>query len=205
MRAGRKLFWSLRPASMANSTTVPVEFIALVTEWIPDVTVPFRLVEVGCGDGRVLRCLAKRYPQAQFRGIDLQRAAISLGTKSLATSGHDTPMVQLVCGSCLDDGISLGCDYLISRAALIYLNQDEIRTFLRKRLPQIGKGGILQEVVSTTGRTERSHFYAHPLAELIEEIAPGQFTLTQVVLGYGPWKSEKWTGVNLILIRNDSS
>jgi len=114
-------------------------------------------------------------------------------------------MVQLVCGSCLDDGISLNCDYLISRAALIYLNRDEIRTFLRKRLPQIGKGGILQEVVSTTGRTERSHFYAHPLAELIKEIAPGQFTLTQDVLDYGPWKSEKWTGVNLILMRNNSS
>lgn len=205
MRMGRNYFWSLRPAYMASSPVVPADFLTLIIEKIPATPPTFRLVEVGCGDGRVLRCLAGRYPQAQFRGIDLQKAAIEYGNKSLAVQCHDTPKIQLVCGSCLDDGISLECDYLISRAALIYLNQDEIRIFLRKRLAQIGKGGILQEVVSTTGRTEYSHFYAHPLVELIEEIAPGQFTLTQDVLGYGPWKSEKWTGVNLILVRNNSS
>jgi len=201
LRSGRNYFWSLRPASMAQTELVPTEFLSVVVEGVSGAQVPFKLIEVGCGDGRVLRRLAERFPSAHFVGIDLQKAAIDVGNKHLARSGVSRGNVQLVCGSCLGDDISWECDFLISRTALIYLDHEEIETFLRKRLPQIGRQAILQEIVSTTGKTERSHFYAHPIADLIEVIAPGQFKLTQEVLAYEPWRSERWTGANLFVTR----
>ena len=182
---------------------MPTEFLSFVTEQLSGVSAVFKLIEVGCGDGRVLRHLAEHFPTAHFVGIDLQKAAVDLGNTILARSGAGLGNVQLVCGYCLDDDISWQCDFLISGTALIYLDRGEIRTFLRKRLPQIGRKAILQEIVSTTGETERSHFYANPLADLIEEIAPGQFELTQETLDYAPWKGEKWTGTNLVAKRKN--
>jgi SAM-dependent methyltransferase len=202
LRAGRNLFWSLRPAYMAGSTEIPADFIALVTAHIPESQKQFLLAEAGCGDGRVLRHLAQRYTQAGFVGVDLQKAAIELGNQ---IAGPDGSRIRLICGSYLDNDISLECDYLISRAALIYLDPSEIKIFLRKRLPQVKVAAILQEVVSTTDRTETSHFFAHPLADLIEEVAPGHFLVVQETLDYQPWKGEKWTGANLVATRKPNT
>lgn len=199
MRAGRNLFWSLRPAYMAGSSAVPADYVSLIVEHIADASAEFKLIEVGCGDGRVLKHLAEQFPLAQFVGVDLQKAAIELGNKSLSE-----PKVQLIVGSCLDNSISMQCEYLISRAALIYLDSEEIKSFLRKRLPQVAKRAILQELVSTTGKTEYSHFFAHPLAELVEEIAPCLFDVSQHILPYEPWKGQKWTGANVVISRKSA-
>jgi len=186
---------------MARSTKIPSDYVALVLATIDHATPEFELIEVGCGDGRILRRLAKEFPRAHFTGIDLQISAVELGNKYLSTSSEPEARVELICGSCLDDGFGLSCDYLISRTALIYLDDEEIKTFLSRLLPKLRRRAIFQELVSTTGKTERSHFFAHPLSALIEEIAPGRFEIRQYDIAYAPWKGWNWTGASLIVTR----
>lgn len=173
IRAGRKLFWSLRPANTAQFDSVPADYLSAVTAQIAGGPDAFTLIEVGCGDGRTLA----RFAAAGMEGV------------------------KLICSSCLDDGVLWQCDYMISRTALIYLNREEMEIFLCKRLPQIAKRAIFQEIVSTTGKTEHSHFYAHPLAKMAEEAAPGVFGVSEEFFDYPPWKGAKWSGANIVLTR----
>lgn len=199
MRAGRNWFWALRPAYMRKTDDIPADYIKFVRREIEGES--FTLVETGCGDGRVLLHLTGQYSGARFIGIDLQKSAIVFGNEKTAARAVLPSHLQLICGSYLDDQIPLDCDYLISRAALIYLDFEQMTAFLQKRLPQIRGKLLLQEIVSTTGKTERSHFFANPIAEMIEEAAPGQFRITQEILDYGPWQGEAWTGANITATR----
>lgn len=199
IRAGRKLFWSLRPANTAQFDSVPADYLSAVTAQIAGGPDAFTLIEVGCGDGRTLARFAEGFTHAHFIGVDIQKSAVELGNARFAAAGMEG--VKLICSSCLDDGVLWQCDYMISRTALIYLNREEMEIFLCKRLPQIAKRAIFQEIVSTTGKTEHSHFYAHPLAKMVEEAAPGVFGVSEEFLDYPPWKGAKWSGANIVLTR----
>lgn len=196
LRLTRRIFWKMRPAYMATSSLIPKDYLELILENID--TPSFILVEAGCGDGRVLLRLAESYPQSHFIGVDLQKSAIALGRKEL--EARNAP-VRLICGSYLDASEPLACDYLISRAALIYLDQEEIVRFFRIRLPDVKKALILQEIVSTTSHTECSHFFAHPLGTILKKLGGDSFVVTETSLDYPPWKGARWTGANVIARR----
>jgi SAM-dependent methyltransferase len=48
---------------------------------------PARILEVGCGTGRNLVALARRYPKAQITGIDLSEAMLAIVRKKAAPFG----------------------------------------------------------------------------------------------------------------------
>lgn len=199
LRQTRKLFWSLRPARNA-AQNIPDEYLAFVLREIAKGSQPFTVLEVGCGDGRVLRELARRFPDGKFVGVDIQKAAVDLGEEVAAREGLSN--IRLYCRSVLDDSLSWDCDYLISRTALIYLDQDEIRSFLRKRLPRIGRAILAHEIVSLTDGTKLSHFFAHPLAKIAEEVSDHRFHAAVKLLDYQPWKNENaWSGAEIVLAR----
>jgi S-adenosylmethionine-diacylgycerolhomoserine-N-methlytransferase len=54
---------------------------------------PWRILEVGCGTGRNLMELARRFPQAQVTGVDLSATMLDLARKKTAGFG---PRVQLL-------------------------------------------------------------------------------------------------------------
>jgi len=198
LRTTRNIFWSLRPAPSTSLVVLPEDYIAFVESHILDDV--FTLVEVGAGDGRVLRQLAARFPAAHFIGVDIQRAAVAEGSRHIAEYGIDN--VELVCASCLEDTLSWSCDYLISRTALIYLNRREIELFLRKRLPEVRQALLLQEVVSLNTDTHASHFFAHPLGTLAEAAGQGAFTASTRLVDYGPWRRGNcWSGAEVIIRR----
>jgi hypothetical protein len=201
IREGRNIFWARRGVNKSQIGEVPKDFLNLLVSELQSPPT-FALLEIGAGDGRVLRCLSRLYPAATFTGIDLQKAAVAFGIGQI---DRDAPSrnVRLVLGSCLDPAISEPCDYLVSRTSLIYLNDAEIRAFLRLYLPKVRKKLVLQEVVSTSGMMERSHYFAHPLAALIRDIGGEAFAVTEKTLDHGPWKGVAWTGANIIATRID--
>lgn len=197
LRLGRRVFWSLRPAAKADSP-LPEAYLAFLKAHLD--AGPFVLVEVGAGDGRILRELARRYPTSRFVGVDIQKAAVAGGKRLLAKEGITN--VDLVCSSCLEDAIDWNCDYIVSRTALIYLNRSEIEMFLDKRLPQVQRAVLLQEITSTTGKTEVSHFFANPLAELARHIGGEAFSVSTHILDYGPWRQTgRWSGAEIVIRR----
>ena len=111
--------------------------------------------------------------------------------------------VRLVCASCLNDTLDWNCDYLVSRTALIYLNHREMEAFLQKRLPLVRRKMLLEEIVSLTGRTESSHFFAHPLGIMAQAVGEGRFVPFQTLLDYPPWKRAGfWSGATIVVARN---
>jgi hypothetical protein len=201
LRVARGVFWSYRPAPDTADTRVPWEYISfLESEIAGDV---FTFVEVGAGDGRVLRHLATRYPRARFIGLDIQKAAVAQGMEFL--KGRGLTNVELIRASGIDEGVVLDCDYLASRAALIYLNRREISTFFRIWLPRIRRELLLQEIVSLTNRTESSYFFAHPLPLLAEEAGGDAYAAHVQLLDYAPWKQEgRWSGADIVIHRKGS-
>jgi hypothetical protein len=199
LRVTRNFFWSRRPASSPAGASLPEDYIAFVKTGISGEG--FTLVEVGAGDGRVLTQLAALYPAARFIGVDIQKAAVAEGNRYIAEQGIAN--VTLFCASCLEDASPWDCDYLISRTALIYLNRQEMDVFLAKRLPQVRRKLLLQEIVSLTGKTEVSHFFAHPLGEMAERAGKSAFTASTRLVAYGPWKREnQWSGADVTIKRD---
>jgi hypothetical protein len=201
LRATRNLFWAYRPAPSGSGASLPEAFLSFVRASLAGMRPDFTLVETGCGDGRALRALAHDFPAAKFIGIDLQKAAVVAGNEQVSREGLHN--VDLQVGSFLDP-IGLDCDVLISRTALIYLNEDEIRTFLRMRLPRIRGKLLLHEIISLTKQAGFSHFFAHPIPQLVETCGEGRFGAVVSVMDYEPWRKDGvWSGAEMVFTRRD--
>ena len=73
---------------------------------------------------------------------------------------------------------------------------------LRKRLPQVRRALLLQEIMSLTGKTEVSHFFANPLMDLALDAGGGQFSASVRLLDYAPWKQDsRWSGADITVRR----
>jgi len=202
LRLARSLFWKYRPVGVLQDEP-PEEFLRFISDHLNDRS-EFTLIEVGAGDGRTLRRLALQYPAARFIGIDIQRAAVLAGIARASALGIKN--IDLKCVSCLDDTIEWACDFLISRTSLIYLSREQTEEFFRKRIPKIRQGMLFEEIISLTGQTQRSHFFAHPLPEIIERFSEGNFLANVTFLDYIPWKAEsRWSGAKLSFTRIDAS
>ena len=200
LRTARNIFWSHRPMAQTPDGQLPESYISFVASEIQGGD--FTLIEVGAGEGRVLRHLARLFPSAKFIGIDIQKAAVLSGNAKIAEQG--VANVRLLCKSCLDEDVDWNCDYLISRTALIYLNRQEVETFLGRRLPQVRRKFLLQEIVSLSETTGVSHFFANPISALAQRISGGKFTSRMELLDYAPWKRDgHWSGANIVLKRMD--
>lgn len=55
---------------------------------------PRRILEVGCGTGRNLVLLARRFPKAQIIGVDLSEAMLAIAARKTVAYG---PRVRLIC------------------------------------------------------------------------------------------------------------
>lgn len=60
-----------------------------------------RVLEVACGTGRNLICAARRYPQAQFYGLDISRAMLETAQRSIARAGL-SPRIAVAEGDATD-------------------------------------------------------------------------------------------------------
>jgi S-adenosylmethionine-diacylgycerolhomoserine-N-methlytransferase len=55
---------------------------------------PARILEVGCGTGRNLVALARRFPRAQITGVDLSGAMLTIARRKTAAYGSRVTLLQ---------------------------------------------------------------------------------------------------------------
>lgn len=89
----------------------------------------FRLIDVGFGDGDILRAIAR---WARRRGIRADLVGVDLNEKSVAAARHATPpdlTIDYRAGDYLDQEGPF--DFVISSQVTHHMTDDQLRTFLR--------------------------------------------------------------------------
>ena len=103
------------------------------------------ILEIGCNSGPNLALLAKKFPNAEMVGIDINPLAVERGKQWLAKEGILN--VRLNVGKadelqgCPDDGF----DVVFTDAVLIYVGPDKIRKVVREMLRVARKALVLVE------------------------------------------------------------
>jgi len=59
---------------------------------------PVRILEIGCGTGRNLVALARRFPDAHLTGVDLSDAMLAIARRKTATFGRRVKLLQRAYG-----------------------------------------------------------------------------------------------------------
>ncbi len=78
---------------------------------------PLRILEIGCGTGRNLAALARRFPRATLTGVDLSGAMLAIARRKTAALGPRVNLLQQAYGPALatPDGYDLVlCSYALS-------------------------------------------------------------------------------------------
>ncbi len=107
---------------------------------------PFQsLLEVGCGNGPNLLLLAKAFPEADFRGVDINPNFVKSGTKWFKENGVSN--VSLLVGKADDLGTfpDKSFDVVLTDAVLIYVGPDKIRKVLSDAVRIARRAVILVE------------------------------------------------------------
>ncbi len=107
---------------------------------------PFQsLLEVGCGNGPNLHLLAKAFPDAVFRGVDINPNFVKAGTKWFKENGVSN--VGLLVGKANDlvGFPDKSFDIVLTDAVLIYVGPDKIRKVLTDAVRIARRAVILVE------------------------------------------------------------
>ena len=81
---------------------------------------PSRILEIGCGTGRNLVALARRFPDAHVTGVDLSGAMLAIARRKTAVFGPQVNLLQRAYGPALDE--QGGHDLVLCSYALTMFN-----------------------------------------------------------------------------------
>jgi S-adenosylmethionine-diacylgycerolhomoserine-N-methlytransferase len=81
---------------------------------------PTRILEIGCGTGRNLLSLARRFPKAEITGVDLSAAMLAVAARKSAPYGPRVRLVQQAYNAPL--GATAGFDLVLCSYALSMFN-----------------------------------------------------------------------------------
>ncbi len=104
------------------------------------------ILEVGCASGSNLYLLARRFPQAQIVGIEINSSAIQYGNAQFAQEGISN--VKLLVGKAdkLAEFQDRAFDVVFTRALLIYIGPDKIKEVIRGMLRIANQALVLMEL-----------------------------------------------------------
>ena len=164
----------------------------------------FKLIEIGCAAGATLIELSKKYPQSELKGLDIRIGAIKDGNNLIKRNSIKNLSLEY-CDLNKIEAFE-ECDYLISRATLIYLSSEELINFLTKIKTKVRKKIFFQEIHSNFSIVQKHYYFAHPYNKILKDL--GFFSLYKVqidFLEFESWKSTNWNGANIILERKNSN
>lgn len=104
------------------------------------------ILEVGCASGPSLYLLAKRFPQAEIRGIDINSPAIQYGNEQFAKEGISN--VRLLVGEADELGQfqDRSFDIVFTNALFIYIGRDKINKVIHQMLRITRRALVLMEL-----------------------------------------------------------
>ncbi len=202
LRNSRYLFWRFRGGKPVQLGPGNVNFLKQVNEQIGKDS-KFSLIELGCAAGPSLIELSKTYVNSKFYGFDIRKGAIKEGQKFIAQ--NNIKNVYLNNLNLIDLDTDLSCDFLISRATLIYLSPADLRNLLSKIKLTVRKKIIFQEIHSRTSNTLKHYYFAHPFKEIFLELGyEDLFDISVRDMHFDNWDSKDWRGVTIVLERKEN-
>lgn len=103
------------------------------------------ILEIGCNTGPNLYLLAKKFPDAGIRGIDINPEAVQMGNDWLGQEGVLNVSLSVGRAEELGEFQDKSFDVVFTDAVLIYVNRDKILGVIKEMLRIARKGLILLE------------------------------------------------------------
>ncbi|MFC2046715.1 class I SAM-dependent methyltransferase [Chloroflexota bacterium] len=104
------------------------------------------IFEVGCASGPNLYLLAKRFPQAQITGVDINQAAIEYGNVQFAHEGISNVKLLVRKADELGEFQDRAFDITFTSALLIYIGPDRIKEVIKGMIRITQQALVLMEL-----------------------------------------------------------
>lgn len=119
--------------------------LSLCSRWHSDVTPrsdPYRLVELGCGDGANLLALAFYHPESMFLGIDSSENELGLARENARCLGIENLHFVHADVRDADPAAFAPCDFLIAHGLYSWVSYDVREAILRFCRESLGPSGL---------------------------------------------------------------
>jgi len=172
---------------------------------------PSRILEVGSNCGPNLYLLAKRFPKATIKGIDINEASIEAGNTWLKK--EDIRNVTLLHRKAdqLNSFEEGAFDIVFTDAVLIYVGPDKIKTVARQMLRIAKKALILVEWQCAKGENDPEGLgiyyggrWKRNYANLFASLSPKTLVRTKK-LSHSDWPDANWSSIGYIIKINKPS
>ena len=164
------------------------------------------ILEVGCASGPNLYLLAKRFPQAQVVGIDINQEAVEYGNTKFVQEGISN--VKLTAGRAdtlevFPDG---AFDIVFTNALLVYIGPDKIKEVIKGMLRISQRALVLMELHSFQANTKDPYgfgFYRYgnwvrDYSALLRQFVP-QEQIQVTKLPEDVWPVEPWQSSGAVI------
>lgn len=153
------------------------------------------VLEFGCHSGPNLFRLAREFPHARFKGIDLNMGFIDQGQAWMAEEGLDNVELKVGSSDDLSNFPSRSADVVISDAVLMYLGPDKIAQVLHHFVRIARKGIILVEWSLDADDSQGHYWYdmhwVHNYSALLRAMAP-TVAETRTKIPADVWPGSGW-------------
>ncbi len=164
------------------------------------------ILEVGCTSGPNLYPLAKKFPQAQIVGIDINAAAVEYGNARFAQEG--IPNVKLLVGQAdelgeFQDG---AFDIVFTLSLLIYIGPDKIKDVITGMIRITNQALVLRELHCSEPDTRDSfglgiYRYGNWVRDYVALLK--QFVLEEQIrvtkIPEDAWPAEPWKDLGAVI------
>lgn len=125
----------------------------------------FSLLEIGCGEGNLIKYLSNYFPFSKLVGYDLNDFGINDAKKNRIKNAkfyvkdiNDVKKIR-------------GFDFIVSKASLIYLSETEMEKFLKTLSMSNFKKCFFLELGTNNKNCKKTSFFAHNYSNLLKEIS----------------------------------
>lgn len=163
------------------------------------------ILELGCASGPNLYVLAKRFPETQIVGIDINAGAIQYGNTQLAQEGISNTKLLIGKIDELDEFQDGAFDVTFTNACLIYIGPDKIKKVIKGMLRVTNKALVLLELhrfepnrrdSSGLGTYLDGSWVRDYLALLRQFVPKEQIRITKIPAGI--WPAKPWEELGAI-------
>ncbi len=167
---------------------------------------PSSILEIGCNCGPNLWLLAKKFPDAEIRGIDINPVAIQKGNELFAAEGILNVKLSVGKADELKQFRSKSFDVVFTDAVLIYIGRDKIRRITEEMVRVTREGLFLvewhcfePEKQDPNGLGVRyHHFWKRDYIALLKQVVPEeQIHVTKITEAL--WPDKNWQEVGAII------
>ncbi len=159
----RHLFWGIEHLSYIN-------FVIEET-----LKIPFEnLLDVGCGEGRIISDLVKRKPNADYHGIDVSDRAIKFA-QAFNTKG------EFYTHDITKENLNKEFDVIVSCEVIEHIEPAKVPDYIKNIAVSLKSGGHLIITTPTTNVPVNTKHYQHFTLEMFETLLKDSFTISDVV------------------------